>query len=165
MGKGGKASGAVKAGKLEDGDHSPTQVASKKRSKHEGQQDAKKFFTLKEDFTILAHYKKSKGKKDFTVVKCAEELEGKLEERTAEAIRDRLKSYLANLSKQDEEKITKNALVVPRLRSRKAQDITYILRRPPKAIRITEPSETSLKSCQGYLNTTSPDPPPGDLPN
>jgi hypothetical protein len=150
---------------LEDGGHSPTQVASKKRSKYEGQQDTKKFFTLKEDFTILAHYKKSKGKKDFTMAKCSEELEGKLEERTAEAIRDRLKSYLANLSKQDEEKITKNALVVPSLRSRKAQDITYILRRPPKAIRITGPSETSLRSCQGYLNTTSQDPPPGGLPN
>jgi hypothetical protein len=149
---------------VEDSGHSPVKGASKQGSKAEGKQDAKKFFTLKEDFTILAHFKKSKGKKDFTVAKCAEELEGKLPERSTEAIRDRLKSYLANLSKQDEEKVTKNALVRPSLSARSIQGTTYILRRPLKATRITGPSETSPRSSRAFPSTTSRGLPPEGLP-
>lgn len=80
----------------------------------EKKQNQKKFFTVGEDSTILAVYKKHRSKKDFSadkLEKTAEEIQAKLSDWSVEAISRRILKYFTSMNKTDEDKISKAATV------------------------------------------------------
>ena len=85
-------------------------VAAPKPLKNEATPSAKNYFTVYEDNIIVEHIKKSADKTKFEVAK---ELAAKLN-RGVEAIRDRIKRYLAKLSIPDQKDLAKVAKASPK---------------------------------------------------
>lgn len=70
-----------------------------------------RFFTVAEDNTLLAVYKKYRGKKDYSVEKVAEEAHGKLPDRSRASLEERVNTFFVGITKSDEEKISKASTV------------------------------------------------------
>ena len=81
---------------------------------------------MAEDNTILQVYKKLRSKKDYAIGKVSEEVHTKLVDRTRDAIETRVNTYFVGITKTDEEKIAKAALVKTFLQ-RKIQHSMYIM--------------------------------------
>ena len=71
-----------------------------------------RFYTVGEDATILAIYKKHKSKKDYNLEKVAAEAHEKLPARSTDDIAERVNTFLGQLVKADEDKITKASVTL-----------------------------------------------------
>lgn len=70
-----------------------------------------RFFTVKEDYLMMFTYKQTTG--DLTVFQMSQDLSLLLPNRSAEAIRDRIKRYISKLNVHDEIKIMKASKITP----------------------------------------------------